>query len=81
MKEHEFTLILTADPNEEDVDRLYKAFNDGTLSTIAGSSKIQFHRQADSLEQAIRSAIGDVRSVGIDIARVELEPDTVSQAT
>ena len=81
MREHEFTLILTTDPSEEDADRLYKVFNDGTLSTIAGSSKIQFHRQADSLEQAIRSAIGDVRSVGIDIARVELEPDTVSQAT
>jgi len=81
MKEHEFTLILIADPNEEDAGRLYRAFNDGTLSTIAGSSKIQFHRHADSLEQAIRSAIGDVRSVGIDIARVELEPDTVGQAT
>ena len=81
MREHEFTLILSADPNEEDASRLYEVFNDGTLSTIAGSSKIQFHRQADSLEQAIRSAIGDVRSTGLDIESVELEPDTVSQAT
>ena len=29
MKVHEFTLILTADPNEAESDRLYSIFNDG----------------------------------------------------
>ena len=81
MKEHEFTLILSGELDEKEADHLYKTFNDGTLSTFEGNSKIEFHRQADSLEQAIRSAIGDVRSAGIDIARVELEPDTVAHAS
>ena len=36
MKEHEFTLILTTDPSEEEADRLYGCCDDGTLSTIAG---------------------------------------------
>ena len=29
MRVHEFTLVLTADPNEEESDRLYSIFNDG----------------------------------------------------
>jgi hypothetical protein len=75
MKEHEFTLILTADPDEEDADKLYSAFNDGTISTIAGIPQIRFHREAASLEEAIRSAVGDVRTAGFDVQRVEMHPD------
>jgi hypothetical protein len=75
MKEHEFTLILTADPDDEQANKLYGAFNDGTLSTIAGIPQIHFHREAVSLEEAIRSAIGDVRMAGFDVQRVEMQPD------
>ena len=39
MKEHEFTLVLTADPNEDEADKMYATFNDGTISTIAGMSR------------------------------------------
>ena len=46
MKVHEFTLILTAEPNEEESDRLYSIFDDGTLATIAGTPQIHFHREA-----------------------------------
>ncbi len=80
MKTHQFTLILTADPSDEESDTLYAAFNDGKISTIAGVPQIHFHREADSLEEAIRSAIGDVRSEGFDVARVEMEPDAVVPA-
>lgn len=52
-------------------------FNDGTISTIAGVPQIHFHREADSLEEAIRSAIGDVRSTGFDVERVEMLPDVL----
>ncbi len=79
MKEHEFTLILTADPNEEEADRLYGIFNDSTLATIAGVPQIRFHREAPSLEEAIRSAMANVRKAGFDVARVEIEPDMVAQ--
>lgn len=81
MKEHEFTLILTTDPSEEESDRLYGTFNDGTISTIAGLPQIHFHREAPSLEEAIRSSIGDVRSAGLDVERVEMQPDTLLQPT
>lgn len=48
MKEHEFTLLLTADPTEAEADTLYGIFDDGTISTIAGVPQIHFHRQAVS---------------------------------
>jgi hypothetical protein len=81
MKQHEFTLVLTADPDDEQADRMYGTFDDGTITTVAGVPLIHFHRDAESLEEAIRSAIGDVRSVGFDVARVEMEPSAVAQAS
>lgn len=79
MKEHEFTLVLADDPDEESADRLYGIASDGTLSTIAGVPQIHFHREAASLEEAIRSALVDVGSAGFRVARVEMEPDAVAQ--
>lgn len=81
MKRHEFTLILTAEPKEDAVERMYATFNDGTISTVAGVPQIHFHREAKSLEEAIRSAIGDVCSTGFDVARVEMEPSAVLQTS
>src|SRR3984893_8832687 len=77
LKIREFTLILTSVPGEKEADELYGIFDDGTISTIAGIPQIHFHREAGSLEAAIRAAIHDVRSAGFDVERVELEPDTI----
>jgi hypothetical protein len=75
MKEHEFMIVLSVDPDDEQSNKLYGIFNDGTIATVAGVSQIHFHREADSLELAIRSAIGDVRSAGFDVVRVEMQPE------
>ena len=77
MKAHEFTLILTADPNEEESDRLYSIFDDGTLATVAGVPQIHFHREARLLEEAIASALVAVKRAGFDVVRVEIEPRVV----
>ena len=74
MRVHEFTLILTADPNEEESARLYSTFDDGTIATIAGVPQVHFHREAPSLEDAIASAVVHVRKAGFDVVRVEIEP-------
>ena len=74
MKVHEFTLILTADPNEEESERLYSILDDGTLATIAGVPQIHFHREALLLEEAIDSALMAVKEAGFDVVRVEIEP-------
>ncbi|MEX2316335.1 MAG: hypothetical protein WD669_04225 [Pirellulales bacterium] len=80
MREHEFTLILTIEPSEDEADKLYSVFDDGTISTIAGVPQIAFHRRAGSLEEAIRNAIGDVQKAGFVVARVEMEPGAVLQS-
>jgi hypothetical protein len=79
MKEHEFTLVLSADPDDSESEKMYGIFDDGTISTIAGVPQIHFHRESGSLEEAIRSAIGDVRSTGIDVDRVEMSPTSLLQ--
>jgi hypothetical protein len=81
MKEHEFTLILGSDPLEKDADALFGTFNDGTISTMIGIPQIHCHRESSSLEEAIRSAISDVRRGGFEVQRVEIEPDSVLQPT
>lgn len=77
MKMHEFTLILTADPDESEADRLYEIFDDGTIATIAGIPQIMFYRESWSLEEAMRSAILDVISAGFDVIRMEIKPGMV----
>jgi hypothetical protein len=80
MKEHEFTLVLVAEPSEEIADQLYGIFNDGTISTVGGVAQVHFHREADSLETAIRSAISDIQAAGQVVSRVEMQPEDVLQA-
>ena len=82
MKKYEFTLILKG-PNEltEDVaESLFEAgCDDGTPGACEGVLSIDFHREADSLEEAIRSAIANVKSAGYDAQRVEIDATAVPQ--
>ena len=77
---HEFTLVLKqAEVSDESVNALYDAgLEDGTFSTSQGVSRIDVSRDADSLETAIRSAIGQVNSTGLSVARVEIEADQIA---
>ncbi len=80
MTKYEFTLILrgSLELTEEIADKLFEAgCDDGSPGTCSGVFSIDFHREAGSLDEAIRSAIRDVRSAGFDVARVEMEPDAV----
>jgi len=82
MAKYEFTLILkgTAELTEEMADALYEAgCDDGTPGTCNGVFSIDFHREADSLESALRLAIANVKSAGYDVARVEIEADAMPQ--
>jgi len=81
MKKYDFTLVLSGslELTEDIADALFEAgCDDGTPGTCNGLFSIDFHRKANSLEQAIRSAIGDVRSAGFEVARVEMEPEAVA---
>ena len=79
MKEHEFTLILTSDPDEAGADALHAVLDSGTISTTNGVPQIHFLRTAKSLEEVIRAAIGEVKSAGFVTLRVEMEPKSLLQ--
>ena len=82
MKEHEFALVLaTPEESEEDANKLYEAgCRDGSISTFGGVTRIDFHRESPTLEDAIRSAIANVQSAGFQVAHVQLEPQSLVKA-
>ena len=77
---HEFSLVLTVPTvTDEQVNALFTAgLDDGTVSTSQGVSRIDVSRDADTLETAIRLAIGNVNAAGLTVARVEIEPDQIA---
>ena len=82
MSKYDFTLILTGSLELTDdlADALFAAgCDDGTPGTCHGVFSIDFHREAGSLEEAIRSAIVDVRTAGYEVARVEIDAEAVVQ--
>jgi hypothetical protein len=81
MKEHEFTLILAGvDVMTEDLsNRLYGAgCDDGSPYSSQGVAGIRFHRQAATLEDAIRSAVADIGKAGVAVERLVIEHDELA---
>ena len=82
MTKYEFTLILRGSIalTEYVADALFKAgCDDGTPGTCSGVFSIDFHREANSLEEAISSAIANVKAAGHAVDHVEIEADAVPQ--
>ncbi len=82
MTKYEFTLVLKGplELSEDVADELFEAgCDDGTPGTCEGVFSIDFHRQAESLEEAIRSAIRNVRKAGYQVDRVEIAAEAVPQ--
>lgn len=76
MKVYEFDVVLqgVAEVTDDAADALFAAgCDDGTPVSSDGTAWIHFDREASSLEEAIRSALGQVRSAGFGVARVELD--------
>lgn len=81
MKKYDFTLILSGplELTEEIAEALFEAgCDDGTPGTSGGVFLIDFHRQASSLEEAIQSAIANVKSAGYEVERVEIEAEAMT---
>lgn len=71
MSSHEFTLILDHAPSGEEMDALFEAgCDDSTPKTVAGNGWLHFDRAADTLLEALTSAIRDVESTGLAVSAV-----------
>jgi hypothetical protein len=78
MKRYDFTLVLGegTELTDELVEALYEAgCDDGSPGSRAGVVRVTLHREAESLEQAIRSGIADVQKAGCHVARVEIDTE------
>ncbi|MBA3482804.1 MAG: hypothetical protein H0T51_13415 [Pirellulales bacterium] len=76
MATYEFTLILQGSPEltDEVANQLFEAgCDDGTPGTCEGVFSIDFHRTGRTLEEAINSAVANVKSVGLAVERIEIE--------
>ena len=84
MVRYDFTLVLSKPTELTDqlVEDLYDAgCDDGSPSSRAGIVMVTLHRDAESLEQAIRSGIADVQKAGCQVRRVEIEAEDLAEAT
>ena len=79
---YEFSLILKGSPEltEQICDELFEAgCDDGTPGTCNGVFSIDFHREADSLEAAIKTAINNVKAAGYEVDHAEIEAGAMPQ--
>jgi hypothetical protein len=77
MKTFEFSIIASGvDPEAEDFgDRFYDAgCEDALVAFQKGHTIIDFTREAETLGDAIASAVDDVRAVGATVDRIEPDP-------
>lgn len=74
--EQSFT-ILIAEPidNDEIAGRIYEAMDDTNCGICSGQSHIHFDREAETLNEAIASAINDIKKIGLTVTglRIDLE--------
>lgn len=78
---YEFSLILSdAEVTDEDSDKLYEAgCDDASILTRDGITRLQFDRDAATLDEALASSIQSVERAGLTVSRVEIERDEVRQ--
>ena len=84
MVRYDFALVLSKPTALTDqlVEDLYDSgCDDGSPHSRAGVVMVALHREAESLEQAIRSGIADVQKAGCRVGRVEIVPEDLTEAT
>ena len=81
MTEQHFTVILKGKDtlSEEVVERLYGCCDDASAGSSDGIGHVRFDRPAASLNEAIASVVADLRSCGLDVERIEIEPEDLQE--
>ena len=78
MKIYEFDVFLkgVSEVTDDQADSLFAhGCDDGTPASRDGAAWIHFDREAPSLEEAIHSAVKQIRSAGFTASKVELQAD------
>jgi len=72
MKNSNLTFI---DPTIDDIAERLHNINNITVAARSGTFCISFDRDGDTLSEADNSGIKDVKAVGLEVDRIEMEPD------
>lgn len=72
MKVFQFSLIVT-ELDDSKSDSVYAQCSDSSIGAGHGVTYVGFDREADNLEEAIQSAVMDLRGLGIEPSRIELD--------
>lgn len=72
MKTYEFTLIVP-ELDDATADAVYGRCRDASVGKSNGTSYVAFDRESASLESAIDSAIADLKRVGVQPLKVEID--------
>lgn len=81
MTTYEFDVVLTGqtEVTEEQAEALFAAgCDDATPASSNEVAWIHFDREAPSLEEAIRSAVAQVRAAGLSVKKIELDAGFVA---
>jgi hypothetical protein len=84
MATYRFTVILAglSEISDDLAEALFEAgCDDGSPWSSQGVAAVAFDREAESLEQAVRSAIAGVQKAGCHVAWVKIEPEDLVQPT
>ncbi len=78
MQQFDFTVSINVFIDDLDkIDAFYGRCDDVSMFNSDGVTRITFHREAASLDEAIRSAIADTTTLGAKLTSIEVEPECV----
>lgn len=75
-----FDFTITIDQFVEDLDAIdafYGRLDDVSMFNSDGATRITFHREAATLDNALRSAVSDVQSFGYKVKQIDVAPECV----
>ena len=81
MTSWDFTVILkgVAEMSDNLANALYEAgCDDGTAGSSCGEATVSFSRESDTLQNAIASAVADIRRAGCKVCRVQIEQEELA---
>ena len=82
MTTYEFTLRIDKRlESEDEMEGVYSRCQDCSLLVEGAVTLLQFDREADSLQDAIRTAITDVNAAGHHVTQVEMAPAALTTQT
>jgi hypothetical protein len=82
-REFAFTIWVKEDARDfDDVSNaVYEAGGDDTLvGELAGKPYVSFDREAETLEDALRSALRTIKAAGLEVVRCEIPADALALA-